>query len=144
MVSGRGRIREWGQLLGVVFLEGLLVAVLYAAGPYVGSVSLSHFGTWMRDTAPGDAIIPLLRLVGLAYSSWLLLTTLVYVAMAVGDSEGATQRDSRLLPPKMVRRLVDAISAASILVSTMTAHGGLASASPLPATAPPPPAPAAS
>lgn len=143
------RTREWLELLGLLLLEAILVLVLYLAGRFVGSVSLAHFGTWVHRTAPGDAIAPLLRLGGLVVSSWLLATTLLYAILAVGNPERTARRRSPgLLPPRVVRRIVDGIAAASIVVSAVSASAGLASAAPVPAgvTARPlaAPAPAAS
>ena len=130
----RSRVGEWAQLLGVVVLEALLVVALYVSGRYLGpSVSLSHFATWMRDTAPGDAIVPLLRLGGLAVTGWLLFTTLLYVVLALGDPEGAAGRRSRgWLPPGLVRRVVDGVAGASLMVAAMGASAGVSSAAPMP------------
>jgi hypothetical protein len=143
-------MRDWLQLVGLVLLEVVLFAMLWVAGRYVGSVSLSHLGTWVRDTKPGDAIAPLMRLGGLVASGWLLVTTVLYSLVTLARPERALETESgvgqrRLFgwaPPRLVRRVVDGVATASMLLSAVGTSAAMAAPPPAataaPQTVPPP------
>ncbi|MCU4186446.1 LysM peptidoglycan-binding domain-containing protein [Acidiferrimicrobium sp. IK] len=129
------RWRDLPRVAAALAAEAVLLGVLWAAAPLLGSVPLSHLGVWVHATAPADAVTAIARLGGMVLAGWLLASTVLYVAASLAGAQGLIRRTGWVTLP-MVRRMVDGMTAASILASTVTASAaGAASASPAPAGA---------
>ena len=72
--------------------ELVLLVVLWAAGPVLGSVQLTHLGSWIQATAPSDALTGLVRLAGMVLAGWLLVSTVLYLAASLAGAEGLVRR----------------------------------------------------
>jgi hypothetical protein len=110
--------------------ELVLFATFYFSGSILGTVPLAHFSAWLRQSAPQDAFTALVRLGGLVVSSWLLITTAVYVLGKLAGIRSLVRGSSWATLP-VVRRVVDGVAAASILAATVAASTGIASAAPV-------------
>jgi hypothetical protein len=85
-------------------------------------VPLDDWDAWAR-AEPVDALASAVRVVALAAASWLLATTLAYLVASVSRLPRVV-RTCALLNPPGVRRAVDAVCAASVLVGTLAAPVG--------------------
>lgn len=110
------------RLVGVVLAETAMLVVLWRAGPVMGSVSLSHLGRWVSVTSPTDALTALIRLFAMAVGVWLLVSTLVYGGAQLAGAESLARR-SRWATMPGIRRMVEGLSAASIMASAMGVGG---------------------
>ena len=122
------RQRGYFDALGVLICEIALLAILLRAGSALGTVDLSHFATWLRATSPQRVVTAWLRLLGTAASGWLLLTTVFYGVAALSGKHGFV-RQARPLTLPVLRRILDAMAAASVAASSMGSTAALASAS---------------
>jgi hypothetical protein len=114
-MNGLVRIAQPVRVVAAVALEVALVAALIALGrrPEL-AVPFGRVGPWLRDAPPADAVVALLRWVALVGASWLLASTLLYLAVAVSHAPAAL-RATRWSTLPMIRRLVDATVAVSVV-----------------------------
>ena len=119
------------RLVGTLTGEVVLLGGLWASRPLLGSVAVSHLGTWVRTTGPADALTALVRLGGMILAGWLLASTVVYLGATLAGADGLVRR-TRWVTLPMVARLVDGMAAASIVASSVTAviGGGTVTAAP--------------
>ncbi len=122
------RQRGYFDALGVLICEVVLLATLLKAGSLLGTVDLAHFATWLRATSPQRVVTGCLRLLGTAVSGWLLLSTVVYGAAALSGRVGFVQQARPVTLPAL-RRVLDAMAAASVAASSVGSTAALASAS---------------
>lgn len=115
----------------VLACEVTLVVFFWKSAWFLGSVDFAHFGHWLGSTSPAHALGALVRLLGLAISGWLLVSTIVYAAGTLSGHRGVARRSGRVTLP-LVRRVVDALAVATVAASTLgsTAGGAIASVSP--------------
>jgi hypothetical protein len=123
---------------GVVCLlafEVAAVALLHRLGGLAAAhIDWSHPGEWLRVTAPEDAAVGVLRLVGLVGAYWLLATSALYLGGRVAHVPRVVAGVRWATLPG-VRRIIDGALAASI-VGASALGPGVAHASP-PPTRPP-------
>jgi len=122
------RQRGYFDALGVLVCEIVLLAILLRAGSLLGTVDLSHLATWLRETSPQRVVTAWLRLLGTAVSGWLLLTTVCYGAAALSGKRGFVQQARPVTLP-VLRRILDAMAAASVAASSIGSTAALAGAS---------------
>lgn len=121
-----GELSRWRaalRVLATLTAEIALLALLWGTSSVFGSVELAHLGGWMRKTSPTGALTALLRLLGMGVAAWLLASTLLYLAASLTGSDGLVRRTGWATLPR-VRRMVDGLTAASILASVMLASNG--------------------
>jgi len=124
----RPRVRSFLDAAAVLISELALFVLFWKAAPLLGVVDYSHFGRWLELTPPGRALGALARLLGLAVSGWLLVTSVVYALAALSGKRGLL-RGWRHLTLPVVRRVVDALAVASVTASTIGTAAGAAFAS---------------
>ena len=122
------RQRGYFDALGVLICEVVLLATLLKAGSLLGTVDLAHFAAWLRATSPQRVVTSCLRLLGTAVSGWLLLSTVVYGAAALSGRVAFVQQARPVTLPAL-RRILDAMAAASVAASSVGSSAALASAS---------------
>jgi DNA-binding SARP family transcriptional activator/nucleoid-associated protein YgaU len=127
-VTPRSRLRSWLDALIVIACEVALFAFFWGSGGLLGSVPVAHTLAWLDSVSPVGALTALFRLLGLAVSGWLLLSTGVY-ALAVAMGWRRLLRGSRAVTLPLVRRVVDALAVASLAASSVGATAAVASAS---------------
>src|SRR5277367_5854114 len=126
----RLRVRDLARVLLALAAEGALLTGLWKASPVLGSIDFSHLDAWMRTTDPTTAVLAVLRLAGMIFASWMLVTTVVYLTATITGAEEAARRSGWVTLP-VVRRMIDGLAAASILASAFTASNGSASTAPV-------------
>jgi DNA-binding SARP family transcriptional activator/nucleoid-associated protein YgaU len=124
----RPRVRSFLDAAAVLISELALFVLFWRAAPLLGVVDYSHFGRWLELTPPGRALGALARLLGLAVSGWLLVTSVVYALAALSGKRGLL-RGWRHLTLPVVRRVVDTLAVASVTASTIGTGAGTAFAS---------------
>ena len=122
------RQRGYFDALGVLICEVVLLATLLKAGSLLGTVDLAHLARWLQATSPQRVVTSCLRLLGTAVSGWLLLSTVVYGAAALSGRVGLVQQARPVTLPAL-RRILDAMAAASVAASSIGSTAALASAS---------------
>lgn len=132
-MTGSSRWRHALSVAAALAAEGVLLGALWAASGVLGSIDFSHLGAWVRQTAPTDALTAVVRLVGMAFAVWLLASTLLYMGASLVGADGLVRR-TRWVTLPVLRRMVDALTAASILASSV-AHSNGSASRPLLATA---------
>ena len=87
-----------------------MVALVFflRASTLLGTVNFSHLGRWLESTSPELALTSMFRLLGLAISGWLLLSTLLYAAAALSGKRSAIAK-SRLITLPALRRVIDSV-----------------------------------
>lgn len=128
-------------VLSMAAEAGLLI-VLWNATSVLGSIDFSHLSAWTRNTDPTTAVLAVLRLAGMIFAAWTLVTTAVYFVATITGAEGVARRSGWVTLP-VVRRMIDGIAAASIVASALGAASGSVSAAPATAVVQPllPPGP---
>jgi nucleoid-associated protein YgaU len=107
-------LQRTARLCGTVLVEAAAVAALVVAGRRPAlDVPIDHLGPWLRDGAPADVLVALLRWVALVGAVWLLASTLLYVVAAASRAPAA-MRAVRWSTLPAVRRTVDAVFAVSL------------------------------
>ncbi len=122
------RQRGYFDAMGVLICEVVLLTTLLNAGSLLGTIDLAHFATWLRATSPQRVVTSCLRLLGTAVSGWLLLSTVVYGAASLSGRVGFVQQARPMTLPAL-RRILDAMAAASVAASSIGSTAALASAS---------------
>ncbi len=131
----RSRLRSYLDAVAVLVCEVAALGLLVKAGPLMGTVDVAHFGRWLQTTTPEVALTALARLLGIAVSAWLLISTIAYGVGVISGKRGLVRRSRRITIPAL-RRIMDSVAAASVAASSL---GTLAAVSG--ASAPPRPAP---
>jgi len=121
--------RYWVRVMALVLVEVAVLVVLLRTAPLMGSVNVSHFGSWLSQTTPSAALTGLIRLAGMALSAWLAASTLLY-GVAVRSSGATGRRRVARLTLSPLRRLIDSAAALSILVSATTTSASVAGVAP--------------
>jgi hypothetical protein len=114
------KARRAAPVAFVLAVEAAGVVLALRAGsrpPF--DVPLDDWDAWAR-AEPIDALASAVRVVALATASWLLATTLAYLVASVSRLPRVV-RTCALLTPSGVRRAVDAVCAASVLVGALAA-----------------------
>ena len=118
----RTRVVATLRLIALVTLEVAAIALLRGGGAAsADSVDWAHLGRWLDLTAPEDAVVAVVRLVGLVLATWLLASTVLYLA-ARTSRVGLVLRGLRWATLPFVRKVVDGAVAASVLGSAVLAH----------------------
>lgn len=110
----RARIIAGARLVGLVALEVAAIPLLLGRvdGAPAG-VDWAHLGRWATDTAPEDAVVAVVRLLGLGLAAWLLASTVLYLLARLTRVPALVRGVSWATVPA-VRRIVDAAVAASV------------------------------
>ena len=109
----RSRLRSYIDAGAVLACEIALVVFFWESRPVLGAVDFTHFGQWLETTSSTRALSALVRLLGLAISGWLVLSTLLYAVAALSGHKWLLRRSRRVTIP-LVRRVVDAVAVASL------------------------------
>ena len=112
------RLRNYLDAVGVFVCELALFAFFWKSAPFLGSVDFGHFGNWLGSTNPSRALSALVRLLGLGISAWLVCSTMLYAVASLRGHKGLLGRSRHVTPP-FVRRVVDALAAATVAASTI-------------------------
>lgn len=123
-----GKQRGYFDAAGVLICEVVLLTLLLKAGSLLGTVDLSHLENWLQATSPERAVTAVTRLLGIAATAWLLLSTVLYGAAALSGKRGIMAR-ARLVTLPALRRALDAVAAASVAASAVGGTAAMASAS---------------
>ena len=123
------RLRDLALVVLSIAVEALLFIGLWSAAPVLGSVSFAHLGTWIHTTDPTTALLSVLRLVGMLFAAWLLVTTVVYLAATIAGAESVAHRSGWVTLP-LVRHMIDGLAAAAVLTSALHSSGGLSDQAP--------------
>jgi nucleoid-associated protein YgaU len=135
-------LRRSARIAGLLGAELAAVVFLVDLGsrpPFV--IPFDDLGGWVSGAPPVEAGAAILRVVALAGAGWMLATTLVYVAVAVGLGAGTTGRWARLVLPD-IRRVVDrsvaavVVGAVTVVPSTAAVRDGRAGSAPVATIAP--------
>ena len=135
------RLRDLALVVLSIAVEALLLIGLWSAAPVLGSVSFAHLGTWIHTTDPTTALLSVLRLVGMLFAAWLLITTVVYLAATIAGAESVAHRSGWVTLP-LVRHMIDGLAAAAVLTSALHSSAGLKRPGPGRHCAAPQPSPA--
>lgn len=127
-MAGKWRARL--DAVAVLSAEAVVFVVLWRARDALGSVPFENFSNWLQTTSATEALTALARLLGLAITGWLLVSTLVYAGATLSGRRGLL-RVSRSLTLPQVRRVLDALAGATIAASSVTVMAGMASATPV-------------
>ena len=125
------RVRGYLDAVCVLACEIVAFAFFLRASSLLGTVDFSHPGKWLQTTSPDMALTALLRLLGLAVSGWLLLSTFLYAAATLSGKRGIIAK-SRLITLPALRRVVDSLAAASVAASSIGSVAAVSGASPPP------------
>ncbi|HTT91230.1 MAG TPA: BTAD domain-containing putative transcriptional regulator [Acidimicrobiales bacterium] len=125
------RLRRYSDALCVLACEIVAFAFFLRASTLLGTVDFSHFGKWLQATNPQVALTAMFRLLGLAISGWLLLSTLLYAVAALSGKRAIVAK-SRLITLPVLRRVVDSVAAASVAASSIGSAAAVSSAAPFP------------
>ncbi len=121
-------LQRTARVIGTVLVEAATVLALVAIGHRPGlAVPVGHLGPWLRDGDPATVVVALLRWVALVGATWLLVSTLLYVAAAASRVPAAV-RAVRWSTLPAVRRAVDAACAVSVATSVVLAPAVAAAA----------------
>jgi hypothetical protein len=102
------------RLVGLVALEIAAVPLLLGSGDGApAGIDWRHIGGWATNTAPEDAVVAVVRLLGMGLAVWLLTTTLLYFLARLTRVPSLVRGVSWATIPA-VRRIVDAAVAASV------------------------------
>jgi hypothetical protein len=108
------RVVARARLIGLVALEVAAVPLLAGSGDGApAGIDWQHLGRWATDTAPEDAVVAVVRLLGMGLAAWLLATTLLYFLARLTRVPSLVRGVSWATIPA-VRRIVDAAVAASV------------------------------
>ncbi len=127
------RLRGYLDAVCVLLCEVLAFAFFLRASSLLGTVDFSHLGKWLQSTSPDTALTALLRLLGIAVSGWLLLSTLLYAAATLSGKRPIIAKSRRITLP-MLRRVVDSLAAASVAASSIGSVAAVSGASAPPQT----------
>jgi hypothetical protein len=109
------------RLVATVLVEVAAVVALMVVGRRPAlSVPFDHLGSWLRDGAPADVVVALLRWVALLGAGWLLVSTLLYLVAAASRVPAAARAVQWSTLPA-VRRTVDAAFAVSVVGGSVLA-----------------------
>lgn len=110
----RARIIAGGRLVGLIALEVAAVPLLRGSGDSTSAgIEWRHLGRWATDTAPEDAVVAVVRLLGMGLATWLLASTVLYLLARLTHVPALIRGVSWATIPA-VRRIVDAAVAASV------------------------------
>ncbi len=123
------RIRRYFDAACVLGCEVVAFAFLLRASTLLGTVDFSHLGRWLQSTSPVLALTSMFRLLGLAISGWLLLSTSLYAAAALSGKRGAIAK-SRLITLPALRRVIDSVVVASVTASSIGSAAAVSGATP--------------
>ena len=112
------RWRRYSDALIVFVCEVVAFVFFLRASTLLGTVDFAHLSTWLQSTGPDLAFTAMLRLLGLAVSAWLLLSTLLYAAAALSGQRRLVAK-SRLITLPALRRVVDSLAVASVAASSI-------------------------
>ena len=111
----RTRVIAGARLVGLVAMEVAAIPLLRGSGDGApAGIDWSHLGRWATDTAPEDAVVAVVRLLGLGLAAWLLASTVLYLLARLTRVPALVRGASWATMPA-VRRIVDAAVAASVL-----------------------------
>ncbi len=111
----RTRVIAGARLVGLVAMEVAAIPLLRGRGDGASAgIDWSHLGRWAADTAPEDAVVAVVRLLGLGLAAWLLASTVLYLLARLTRVPALVRGASWATMPA-VRRIVDAAVAASVL-----------------------------
>jgi DNA-binding SARP family transcriptional activator len=125
------RWRRYSDALIVFACEVVAFVFFLRASTLLGTVDFAHLGTWLQSTSPDLAFTAMLRLLGLAVSGWLLLSTLLYAAAALSGQRRLVAK-SRLITVPALRRVVDSLAVASVAASSIGTAAAVSGATPKP------------
>ena len=116
----RTRVVATLRLIALVAIEVAAIALLRGRGGAASpdTIDWAHLGRWLDLTAPEDAVTAVVRLVGLVLATWLLASTVLYLA-ARTSRVGLLLRGARWATLPFVRKVVDGALAASVLSSAV-------------------------
>jgi nucleoid-associated protein YgaU len=110
----RARVIAGARLVGLVALEVAAIPLLRGSGDGApAGIDWRHLGRWATDTAPEDAVVAVVRLLGMGLAAWLLASTVLYLLARLTRAPALVRRVSWATIPA-VRRIVDAAVAASV------------------------------
>jgi hypothetical protein len=110
----RARIIAGARLVGLIAMEVAAVPLLRGSGDNTSAgIDWRHLGHWATDTAPEDAVVAVVRLVGMGLAAWLLASTVLYLLARLTHVPALVRGVSWATIPA-VRRIVDAAVAASV------------------------------
>jgi hypothetical protein len=116
--------RDTAGFAGLLAAEAAGLVALARLGARPGmAIGWADPGRWLASAAPADAVIAVLRLVGLACAGWLLVTTLAYAGARMLRSQRRWSLLERMTLP-VVRRLAD--RAVAVVLATSSVTGGAA------------------
>jgi hypothetical protein len=129
----RSRLAAAARLIALITLEAAAIPLLRGRGPAApAGIDWSHLGRWLGDAPPEDAVVAVVRLIGIVLAGWLLATTTLYLLARLTRLPALVQGVEWATLPG-VRRMVDAAVAASIM------GGAIVGAHPAGAQVPAPP-----
>ena len=123
------RVRRYSDAVCVLACEMVALAFFLRASTLLGTVNFSHLGKWLQSTSPELALTSMFRLLGLAISGWLLLSTLLYAAAALSGKRSAIAK-SRLITLPALRRVIDSVVVASVAASSIGSAAAVSGATP--------------
>lgn len=110
----RARVIAGARLVGLVALEVAAIPLLRGSGDGApAGIDWRHLGRWATDTAPEDAVVAVVRLLGMGLAAWLLASTVLYLLARLTRVPALVRGASWATIPA-VRRIVDAAVAASV------------------------------
>ncbi len=127
------RLRGYSDAVCVLACEIVAFGFFLRASTLLGTVDFSHIGAWLQSTSPEVALTAMFRLLGLAVSGWLLLSTLLYAGAALSGKRAAIAK-SRLITLPVLRRVVDSLVVASVAASSIGSVAAVSGAAPAPRT----------
>jgi cytoskeletal protein RodZ len=108
------RVVARARLIGLLALEAAALPLLAGGGDGApAAIDWAHLARWASDTAPEDAVVAVVRLLGMGLAAWLLATTLLYFLAQLTRVPSLVRGVSWATIPA-VRRIVDAAVAASV------------------------------
>jgi hypothetical protein len=112
------------KLLAILVTEVLFIVVLTALGSIDKmSIDFAHFGDWLNSTTPQVALVASIRILALAFSYWLLATSLIYMFARTLKIRGLIRAMEFATIPG-VRKMIDAGLAAAIIGGTVFGGAG--------------------
>ena len=110
----QARVIAGARLVGLVALEIAALPLLAGSGDAApAGIDWRHLGRWATDTAPEDAVVAVVRVVGMGLAAWLLASTVLYLLARLTRVPALVRGTSWATIPA-VRRIVDAAVAASV------------------------------
>lgn len=127
------RVHALSRGLAILVLEVGALVLLYRGG--LPSVDWFDLGRWLDETPPEDAILAVVRIIALASTGYLIVTTLLVILASVAKVP-ALVRGARLVSLPGLRRVIEGVAAVSVATAPIVSAATVVAAPAVPTDVP--------